>query len=313
MGACARPRRRVRRLRAWEDADAVGLGPEHRGADEPSRPRPRAAGDVDPDVARGGEVRDSVRAQPRREAANRRVDRRHELRTAAPLRSAGICRRRLRRVEHPQELRWRDQDGDHGVPALDAVSSALHRDGGPNDYIELGTSSEALGHLGYMDMLAAFFKNDEQSLAPLSHGSKWRFKPHAERPFWRWLCSWARALRKPSDLGFPDGRFQLPPLDTRVTTVPSSRPFDGKLFITPASNVHEQAQERRLTIRARCERVAAAAAEDLTAPFVAWCHLNDESSLLADLIPESREVRGSHDDDEKEESSRASDRDTFAR
>lgn len=80
----------------------------------------------------------------------------------------------------------------------------------PNDYIELGTSSEALGYLGYMDMLAMFFKNDEDSLHPMSMGSQWRFKSHAQRDFWRWVCSWARAARKPSDLGYDDGAFILP-------------------------------------------------------------------------------------------------------
>ena len=85
----------------------------------------------------------------------------------------------------------------------------------PNDYIELGTSSEALGHLGYMDMLNRFFKNDLNNSATRRHygeAPKWRFRGHAEQPFWRWVCSWARALRKPSDLGFDDGRFVLPPL-----------------------------------------------------------------------------------------------------
>ena len=70
----------------------------------------------------------------------------------------------------------------------------------PNDYIELGTSSEALGRLGYMDMLAMFFKNDENSLHPMWRGSKWRFKPHAAAGFWRWVCSWARAVRRPRTL-----------------------------------------------------------------------------------------------------------------
>ena len=79
----------------------------------------------------------------------------------------------------------------------------------PNDYIELGTSSEALGELGHMDMLGRFFKNDQNSLHPTSgrgrwelgthtRGNKWRFKHHAEQPFWRWVCSWARAMRRPS-------------------------------------------------------------------------------------------------------------------
>jgi hypothetical protein len=77
----------------------------------------------------------------------------------------------------------------------------------PNDFIELGTSSEALGYLGFMDMLSRFFKNNRNNSATNrvnESGAQWRFRGHAERPFWRWVCSWARSLRKPSDLGFDD-------------------------------------------------------------------------------------------------------------
>lgn len=169
----------------------------------------------------------------------------------------------------------------------------------PNDYIELGTSAEALGEMGYMDMLTRFFKNDESSLAPMSHGAKWRLKPHAEQAFWRWLCSWSRAARKPSDLGFSDERFLLPPLVERVTTVEASRPFDGMLFVVPASNLDEQRKERRSTIAERCAVVAEKSIG--TSKFVAWCHLNDEADLLERLIPGSIQVSGSDSDDAKEE------------
>jgi hypothetical protein len=169
----------------------------------------------------------------------------------------------------------------------------------PNDYIELGTSAEALGVMGYTDMLGAFFKNDESSIQPMSYASQWRFKPHAERPFWRWLCSWARACRKPSDLGFDDGRFQLPPLITNVHVVQASRPSDGMLFIVPARTLDEQRAERRATIRERCEAVASLA--QTTQPFLAWCHLNDEADLLERLITDARQVSGSQSDEEKEE------------
>lgn len=110
----------------------------------------------------------------------------------------------------------------------------------PNDYIELGTSSEALGYLGYVDMLGQFFKNDNGSASAQGGngtrfaGQQWRFKPHAEQPFWRWLCSWARAIRKPSDLGFDDGQFLLPDLVTQTHVVNASRPLDGMLFVMPA-------------------------------------------------------------------------------
>lgn len=169
----------------------------------------------------------------------------------------------------------------------------------PNDYIEIGTSSEALGEMGHIDMLGRFFKNDESSLSPLSHASKWRFKPHAERHFWKWMTTWARAARRPSDLGFDDARFVLPRLHERVTTVEVSRPMDGYLFTMPARDLNEQRAERRCTIRERCEAVAQKA-EDAD-KFVAWCHLNDEADLLEDIIPGAMQVSGADSDERKEE------------
>ncbi len=168
----------------------------------------------------------------------------------------------------------------------------------PNDYIELGTSSEALGEMGHVDMLTRFFKNDESSLAPMSSSAKWRFKPHAERPFWHWLSSWARAARKPSDLGpFNDDRMILPRLNERVVTVEASRPMPGHLFVTAARTLPEQREERRLTIKERCEAVAYAA--EGADKFVAWCHLNPEADLLAKIIPGAKQVSGSHSDEQK--------------
>lgn len=169
----------------------------------------------------------------------------------------------------------------------------------PNDHIELGTSSEAVGELGYMDMLSTFFKNDEGSISPMAYESKFRFKAHAEQPFWRWMCSWARALRKPSDLGFDDARFVLPRLMENIVTVAASRPMDGFLFPMPARDLNEQRKERRATIQQRCETVAELAPSDR--PFVAWCHLNDEADLLERLIPNAIQVSGRDSDESKEE------------
>lgn len=104
----------------------------------------------------------------------------------------------------------------------------------PNDYIELGTSSEALGYLGYMDMLARFFKNDlNNSASGRFRGEviKWRLKGHAEVPFWRWVCSWARAIRKPSDLGYSDERFILPELFEQEHLVQNEKLRDGSRYL----------------------------------------------------------------------------------
>jgi hypothetical protein len=168
----------------------------------------------------------------------------------------------------------------------------------PNDYIELGTSSEALGQLGYMDMLSMFFKNDEDSLHPMSMGSQWRFKTHAQRDFWRWVCSWARAARKPSDLGFADRDFVLPSLIEQEHIVRSGV-RDGDLFAMPATNLSEEREERRLTMRDRCERAAEIINGNETS--VAWCHLNAEADLLVQMIDGAEQISGADSDDRKEE------------
>jgi hypothetical protein len=171
----------------------------------------------------------------------------------------------------------------------------------PNDYTELGTSSEALGYLGYMDMLNRFFKNDLNNSARGQIGGKaiaWRFKGHAELPFWRWVCSWARAIRRPSDIGFDDRLMTLPPLIENEHIVESATLADGMLFAMPAVGMAEQREERKRTIAERCDRVASMV--NHSDPALVWCHLNDEGKRLAKLIPDAVEVSGSDDDDEKE-------------
>lgn len=171
----------------------------------------------------------------------------------------------------------------------------------PNDYIELGTSSEALGELGYMDMLTRFFKMEQESnfKRAMRLGVKYRFKKHAQTPFWKWICSWARACRKPSDLGFDDGRFILPSLIENQLVVKSKIPRPGFLFEMPAIGLNEQRDELRHTMQERCEAAAESVKGD--APALLWCHLNAEGDLLEKLVSGSRQVKGSQSDDEKEE------------
>jgi len=177
----------------------------------------------------------------------------------------------------------------------------------PNDYIELGTSSEALGELGHMDMLNRFFRNDQntsstkrQSYGGRSGGQQWRFKGHAEDPFWKWVCSWARAIRKPSDFGFEDDGFILPALIEREHAVETRTLAPGMLFALPASNMWEEREERRRTIPERCES-AAVLVSDKAKPAVVWCHLNREGDLLEQLIPDGLQIAGSQPDEQKEE------------
>lgn len=171
----------------------------------------------------------------------------------------------------------------------------------PNDYIELGTSAEALGYMGFIDMLGRFFKNDQNNVAMkrmYGEAPKWRFKGHAELPFWRWVTSWARACRKPSDLGFDDGPFILPRLIENEVLIDTKDAPDGMLFNMPATTLPEQRSERKRTIHDRCEAAAALVAHNR--PAVLWCHMNDEGDLLEKLIPGSVQVSGKDSDDFKE-------------
>jgi hypothetical protein len=186
----------------------------------------------------------------------------------------------------------------------------------PNDYTELGTSSEALGELGMMDMLSRFFKSDRGTASPAIQrnkkpsdrnrsghavsgtGREWRLKGHAVTPFWRWVASWARACQTPSDLGFPNTGFELQALIERDHVITPTKPPSGYLFEVPAVGLREERDERRRTLQERCDLVAALV--DHTDPAVVWCHLNAESDLLAKRIPGAIQVRGGDTDDQKE-------------
>ncbi len=204
-------------------------------------------------------------------------------------------------------------DESSAIKAFDGVRRALVTDfllkqpyrllctatAAPNDYIELGTSSEALGYLGYMDMLSRFFVNDQNTSRVNRNwdGAQWRFKGHAEKAFWQWVSSWARAMRRPSDLGFDDTGFDLPPLIYRqhLVTVPDWD--EDALFSLPAHGLREERAELRRSIEQRCQQVADLLTDGTA---VAWCHLNAESALLTRLIDGAVEVSGSDDPDEKE-------------
>ena len=173
----------------------------------------------------------------------------------------------------------------------------------PNDYTELGTSSEALGYLGHMDMLSRFFVNDQHSAKSMrsrfNRNDEWRFKGHAEDAFWRWVSSWARALRRPSDMEFSDEGFDLPlpTIHQHIVSARTVRP--GMLFDLPAKGFFEEREVTKRTIQERCEQVAAIV-NDTGQPAVVWCHLNPEGDLLERLIPDAQQISGRDSDDAKE-------------
>ena len=180
----------------------------------------------------------------------------------------------------------------------------------PNDYVELGTSSEALGYLGHMDMLSRFFTNRDKNSNVRGrryrwsqNGSfgnpEWRFKGHAEQAFWRWVASWSRSMRRPSDLGFSDDGFHLPNLHVSERVVTARAARTDTLFDLPAIGLREERDEARRTIEERCEMV-----EELLRdanPAVAWCQLNAEGDLLTSLIDGAVQIKGGDHPDQKEE------------
>ena len=172
----------------------------------------------------------------------------------------------------------------------------------PNNYTELGTSSEALGYLGHVDVLHRFFVNDRNNNSArrmYGEAPEFRFKGHAELPFWRWVTSWARALRRPSDLGYDDGPFVLPPLREHLHEVEAATPDDERLFTIPGVTLHEQRKERRRSLTERCAKVAEIVSDDEQA--LVWCHLNDEGDELERSIPGAVQVSGRDSEEQKED------------
>lgn len=176
----------------------------------------------------------------------------------------------------------------------------------PNDYIELGTSSEALGYMGYMDMLTRFFKNNQNTIkASGQHraGEEWYLKAHAEKDFWKWISSWSISCRKPSDLGFSDKLHKLPKLIEKIETIRNEKPLsiNGQtpLFSLPAKNFFEIKAEVRATITQRCEMAFDKANKHDVSVY--WVNLNDEANLIKQIDKTANEVRGNMDIDEKEE------------
>lgn len=165
----------------------------------------------------------------------------------------------------------------------------------PNDYMELGNHAEFLGVMKLAEMLSLFFVHDGGDT------SKWRLKGHAEEEFWKWLCSWAVALRAPSDLGYDDGKFRLPRLHMEQVTVESKdNPF-GTLFTVEARTMDERRAARKSSLSDRV-RACADLVNGIHEPWLVWCDLNSESSALADAIDDAIEVQGSDDAQHKEDS-----------
>jgi hypothetical protein len=173
----------------------------------------------------------------------------------------------------------------------------------PNDFVELGTSSEALGYMGYTDMLTKFFTNNEDTIKPQNIGTQWILKGHARNDFFSWVSGWSVSMRKPSDLGFDDSRFILPELITNFVPVKNEknqvRNGQIMLFNEIARRLTEVRDESRDTIDIRCEKAVELTQGHKTSVY--WCNLNKEGDLLQDLDKSAYQIHGSMNLDKKED------------
>ncbi len=168
----------------------------------------------------------------------------------------------------------------------------------PNDHTELGNHAEFLGVMTRAQMLGMFFVHDENSVA-VQH---WRLKGHAHEVFWRWVASWAIAVRRPSDLGHEDDGYVLPPFEVMIDWLSDSRTADlGRLFPIEAHTLDERREARLASTPQRVAACAAAVAAEPDEPWIIWCDYNRESEALAKAIPGSVEVRGSDSPEKKEQ------------
>jgi Helicase conserved C-terminal domain len=174
----------------------------------------------------------------------------------------------------------------------------------PNDFIELGNSSEALGYMGYMDMLTKFFKSNQNSVDSNNRniGEKFYLKPHAERDFFAWVNQWSVMVKRPSDIGFSNDGYDLPALHVNRHMVHNEKSWvidnQASLFAMPAKRLTEVREEQKLTVTERCDKAVELASGKTS---VYWCNLNEESARLAELDPEAVEIIGGMSIDQKEE------------
>ena len=148
----------------------------------------------------------------------------------------------------------------------------------PNDYMELGSQSEFLGVMRHAEMLAMFFTHDGGDT------SKWRLKGHGKTKFWEWLATWAAFIRNPADLGFDGSRYNLPPMRLVEHRIEVNDPV--------ANTMTERRIARKNSVLMRCATLADVV-NNSNEHWVIWCNLNEESSMLASMIPDAIEVYGS--------------------
>jgi DNA modification methylase len=182
----------------------------------------------------------------------------------------------------------------------------------PNDYTELGNHAHFLGICTTAEMLSMYFINANKQQAFVIEGKvyeqkgsnkggqEWRLKHHAEDRFFQWLASWAITMTKPSDLGYDDNGFILPPLRLHPQFVQSNYEPDDQLFFTGLKGITDRTKIRRSTVDARLAALGEIVGES-DDQWIIWVGLDSESKAVTALFPDAVEVKGSHSPEYKAE------------
>jgi hypothetical protein len=178
----------------------------------------------------------------------------------------------------------------------------------PNDHVELGNHAEFLGVCTEAEMRAMFFINANKEHTLVSNGityrrkgsnkngTEWRLKHSAEKAFYHWLAGWSMMLTRPSDLGYDDNGFVLPPLEIQTHFVEAQGAPEGQLFFTHLHGIGDRASVRRQTLEVRLEALKQLLSQD-NEQWIVWVGLDEESRAATEAIPEAVEVKGSDSPD----------------
>ena len=187
----------------------------------------------------------------------------------------------------------------------------------PNDFIELLAYSAFLGVLDVGGAKTRFFKRDSTKADSLT------IHPHKEREFWLWVSTWAVFVTKPSDLGYSDEGYELPPIEVRWHELPSDHEAareaeriallaDGtdvskarrnpqlSLMRDTAAGLSAAAREKRDSLDDRIAKMMEIRAQEPDEHRIIWHDLERERVAIEHAIPTARTVYGSQDLDERE-------------
>jgi hypothetical protein len=174
----------------------------------------------------------------------------------------------------------------------------------PNDHLELGNHSEGLGIMPSNEMISRWFENSANDPGDMMVAGKYKILEHGKEDFWKWLASWAACISKPSDIGFSNEGYIRPPLNIQHHTIKVNhnrawQQVDKKgqlsLFLSDTLSATDMWADKRETYEDRCKKAKELDEElqDQNEYHIIWCDTNDESKLLARLIPNAVEVKGS--------------------